>query len=76
MTKVRVFIVPGDARNGTLLARLKKIAKFQAEVYTCPKEIATVQPVPFLEVEGGERFYGEEGIKVFFDEEERATQTR
>ncbi len=76
MPNVRVFLVPGEAKNDRILAKLKQITGLRTEVYACPSTMAEVQPTPFLEVEGGERFYGEEGIKVFFDEEERATQTR
>ncbi len=74
--KVRVFLVPGEEKNQPILTRLNGIGRFQTEVYACPSTIADVQPTPFLEVEGGQRFYGEEGIKVFFEEEEQATHSK
>ena len=72
MPNVRVFLVPGEAKNNRILTKLKQITDLRTEIYACPSTIAEVQPTPFLEVEGGQRFYGEEGISVFFEEEHAA----
>ena len=68
MTKVRFFAIAGNANNEEIARKLQSIAYLQTEIYACPKEIASVQPMPFLQVEGGERFYGEEAIEVFLSE--------
>jgi len=72
---VRVFLVPGEPKNDHILTRLRGMGQLRTEVYACPSTISDVQPTPFLEVEGGRTFYGEEGIEVFFEEEEQLSHS-
>ena len=69
MTKIKVFVTVGDMKSDGIIAKLHGLPNLEAKVYTCPKAIESVQPMPFLEVEGGERFLGEEGINVFVQEQ-------
>ena len=68
MTKVKFFAIAGDPNNEAIAEKLRGIAYLQIEIYACPKEIASLQPMPFLQVDGGERFYGEEAIELFLRE--------
>ena len=70
MVKVMVFVVAGDDTAEELIARLRNVPTCRAEVYACPRAMATVRPMPFLQVEGGQRFFGREGIETFLAEQD------
>jgi len=65
MTTVKLFAIPGDAISEAIAAKLRTAVGFHAEIYACPREIANLQPMPFLQIEGGEKLYGQEAIETF-----------
>jgi hypothetical protein len=65
MTTVKIFMVTGDQGGEALAAKVARTPDCHAEVYTCPRTIENIQPMPFIQVDDGERFYGEEGIEAF-----------
>lgn len=68
MTTVKIFMIAGDRGGEALAAEVARTPDCRAEVYTCPKTIESIQPMPFIQVDGGERFYGREGIESFLAE--------
>jgi hypothetical protein len=68
MTNLKVFVVSGDRQHDALLAMVAHVPKCRTEVYTCPKNTGEFQAMPFIQVNGGERFYGKEGIEAFLAE--------
>lgn len=65
MTTVKILMIDGDQSGEALAARVARMPGCRAEVYTCPKAIENIQPMPFIQVDDGERFYGQEGIEAF-----------
>jgi len=68
MTKVKVFLLSGDPDGEALAAEVARVPSCITEVYTCPSSLGNMQPMPFIQVDGGERFYGKEGIQTFLGE--------
>jgi len=68
MTTVKIFMIAGDHGGEVLAAEVARTPGCCTEVYTCPKTIESIQPMPFIQVDGSERFYGKEGIKNFLAE--------
>ena len=68
MTTVRMFMIADDQSGEDLAAAVARMPNCLAEIYTCPKTIEGIQPMPFIQVDGGERFYGREGIESFLAE--------
>ncbi len=68
MITVKVFVIMGDQGGEALVAEMVRMPECRAEVYTCPKSIEHIQPMPFIQVDNGERFYGKEGIEAFLAE--------
>ncbi len=68
MTQVKFFAIPGDPDNEALAHKLSTVECLRTQIYACPREMAAVYPMPFIQVEGGERFYGEEAIELFLSE--------
>lgn len=65
---IKIFVIAEDQSSEVLIAEVERIPGCRAEVYTCPKMMETVQPMPFIQVDGGERFYGKENIVSFVAE--------
>ncbi|MCX5673332.1 MAG: hypothetical protein NTU94_18610 [Planctomycetota bacterium] len=65
MTTVKMFVIAGDHGCEALAAEVARMPDCCTEVYTCPKTIESIQPMPFIQVDGSERFYGKEGIESF-----------
>lgn len=74
MVKVTVFVLAGDDTVEGLIAKVRRAPACHAEVYTCPRAMAEVQRMPFLQVEGGQRFFGQEGIEAFLAEHNHSEQ--
>jgi hypothetical protein len=68
MINLKVFVVSSDRQSDALVAKVAQALGCRTEVYACPKDIENFQPMPFLQVDGGERFYGWEGIEAFLAE--------
>ena len=68
MTTVKIFMIAGDRGGEALAAEVARTTDCLAEIFTRPKTIESIQPMPFIQVDGGERFYGREGIKTFLEE--------
>lgn len=72
MATVKIFMITGDRCGEALAAKVERTPDCHAEVYTCPKAIESIQPMPFIQVDDGERFYGKEGIEAFLAERQSA----
>ncbi len=68
MTTVKIFMITGDQGSEALAAKVARTPDCRAEIYTCPRTIEDIQPMPFIQVDNGERFYGKEGIEAFLAE--------
>ena len=68
MTHIRVFLLEGDEASNNLLRRLKSLPSCRVEAYACPPSMEELQPVPFMQVDDQERFFGIDGIDAFIEQ--------